>query len=355
MKDTDMYQLFGGTIVAALISMVCTSILVRWSAQLGLVAPPRADRWKQEVKPNSGGIAILLGVAIPWALMTSRSASLGAFCLLGLALAGFLDDRRELSPATKVLLQLCTAIALISQGTVWRVTGVSVVDASLTALWIVGITNAFNLIDNMDGVCAGVTAIVAGAETVVAVKDGIGPHAVLLVLIAGANIGFLVFNHSPARIFMGDCGSLFNGFALAWLSLPTASASIGRSLLANVSPLLLLSYPIFDTVLVSVLRWKAGRSIFIGGKDHSSHRLVLLGLTERQAARVIWMLALMPAALAVMTQGHPPLMATMGTIGALGYATLGWLLAAPRSGSRRTQLNAPPNVSGGDELQVVSD
>lgn len=350
-----MYQLFGGTIVAALISMVCTLVLVRWSTQLGLVAPPRADRWKQEVKPNTGGIAILLGVVIPWALMTSHSDSVGAFCLLGLALAGFLDDRRELSPATKVILQLSAAIALISQGTVWRVTGVSVVDASLTALWIVGITNAFNLIDNMDGVCAGVTAIVAGAETVVAVKDGIGPHAVLLVLIAGGNIGFLVFNHSPARIFMGDCGSLFNGFALAWLSLPTASVSIGRSLLANLSPLLLLSYPIFDTLLVSVLRWKAGKSIFIGGKDHSSHRLVSVGLTERQAARVIWMLALVPAALAVMTQGHPPLIATMAAIAVLGYAILGWLLAAQRSGGRRNQMNAYSNASGSDELQVLPE
>lgn len=350
-----MYQLFGGIIVAALISIVCTAILVRWSGQLGLLALPRADRWRQEVKPNSGGIAILLGVAIPWALMSSHSESLGALCLLGLALTGFWDDRRELSPTTKVILQLVVAIALVSHGTLWRVSGVGVLDASLTVLWIVGITNAFNLIDNMDGVCAGVTAIVAGAETLIAVKDGIGPHAVLLALLAAANIGFLAFNHSPARIFMGDCGSLLNGFALAWLSIPTASVSIGRSFLPNLSPLLLLSYPIFDTFLVSVLRWKAGRSIFIGGKDHSSHRLVSLGLTEKQAARVIWMLALMPAALAVMTQGHPLLTATMVAIVALGYAAIGWLLAAQQVGSGRTPQNAPSNASARDELQVLSD
>ncbi|MFP5236379.1 MAG: MraY family glycosyltransferase [Acidobacteriota bacterium] len=307
------------------------------------------------MKPNSGGVAILLGVAIPWVLIPSHSDSVGALCLLGLALAGFLDDRRELTPTTKLILQFAAAVALISQGVIWRVSGVSIVDASLTALWIVGITNAFNLIDNMDGVCAGVTTLVAGAETVIAVKDGIGPHAILLALIAGANIGFLVFNHSPARIFMGDCGSLFNGFAMAWLSIPTASVSPGRPLLANLSPLLLLSYPIFDTVLVAVSRWKAGRSIFIGGRDHSSHRLVSLGLSERKAARVIWVLALVPAALAVMTHGHALLTATMVAIIASGYATITALLTAQHLKSRHAPQNAPSNASASNELNVLSD
>lgn len=350
-----MYGLVGGTTLAVSTSIACTAVLARWSPQLGLLAMPRADRWKQEVTPNSGGIAILLGVAIPWVLMMPHTGWLGAFCLLCLGLGGFLDDRIELSPAAKIILQLAAAAALISQGVIWRLTGVNALDACLTVLWIVGITNAFNLIDNMDGVCAGVTAIVAACEAVFATRSGDGQHAILLTLIAGANIGFLVFNHSPARIFMGDCGSMFNGFALAWLSIPAASTSVGRSLLCNLSPLLVLSYPIFDTVLVSVLRWKAGRSVFIGGRDHSSHRIVSLGLTERQAARVIWMLALVPAAVALVTQGRPiPTAATLVTFAA-GYAMLGWVLATQRLPDRSTRRTSPSQKSADEELSLVTD
>lgn len=336
-----MYRIVTGISLALLTSVAFTAILTRWSAHIGLLALPRADRWKGAVTPNSGGIAILLGVTIPWFLLSSHVGSLGAFCLLCLALSGFLDDRIELSPAAKLFVQSTAAVALIHQGVVWKLTGVGLLDSLLTVFWIVGITNAFNLIDNMDGVCAGVTAIAAGCASVLVGRNGGDEKALLLALIAGANIGFLAFNRSPARIFMGDCGSLFNGFAMGWLLIPDAFGPSSKSLSANLSPLLILSYPIFDTILVSVLRWKAGRSVFIGGRDHSSHRIVSLGLDEKKAAFAIWLLVLVPCVVALLTQWRPVPTAGTMVFFTLGYGLIGRLLARQELTDRLTRQIVP--------------
>jgi len=177
---------------------------------------------------------------------------------------------------------------LISTGMSLHLTPWTLANGVITALWIVGITNAFNLIDNMDGLCGGVATIVAGSSAWLAILQRDFDRAVLLLLVAGACLGFLTLNYKPARIFMGDCGSLFLGFSLASLALTRQVPVTGSPTLHSLYPLTAFLYPIFDMGFVSVLRRRAGRPISVGGRDHSSHRLVSTGLTERKAVWVLW-------------------------------------------------------------------
>jgi UDP-GlcNAc:undecaprenyl-phosphate GlcNAc-1-phosphate transferase len=170
-----------------------------------------------------------------------------------------------------------------------------VADSLLTLFWIVGITNAFNLLDNMDGLCAG-TALIGGAFLLlVFVADGAAasPYALYLAALLGATAGFLFYNFNPASIFMGDAGSLFLGINIAALSLVPDPATLGRSGLLSVVavPVLPLLIPILDTTFVTALRLLSGRSPSQGGRDHMSHRLVAVGLSERWAVMTLWTLA----------------------------------------------------------------
>ena len=201
------------------------------------------------------------------------------------------------SPASRL-----RVIVVIASGVVFRVTPWEWANLVLTFLWIAGITNAFNLIDNMDGLCAGVAVIICASRFVFAVQNG-DPRGALL---AGdhspaAVLGFLVFNYKPAQIFLGDCGSMFVGFSLGALAVasPVPNTRVFASTLFY--PALTFLYPIFDTALVSVLRRSAGRPISVGGRDHSSHRLVSLGLTERKAVWLLWLLSAIGAAVGLLT------------------------------------------------------
>ncbi len=164
----------------------------------------------------------------------------------------------------------------------------------LTLVWIVGITNAFNLLDNMDGLCAG-TTLVAGAFllTALAGDAGAGQRPLYFATLLGATAGFLVYNVHPASIFMGDTGSLFLGLNVAAITLLANPGSPERSGLVSVvvAPVLLLLIPIFDTTLVTALRLLSGRRPSQGGRDHVSHRLVAIGLSEPRAVATLWALA----------------------------------------------------------------
>ncbi len=151
--------------------------------------------------------------------------------------------------------------------------------------------NAFNLLDNMDGLAAGVAAIGAAAYLILALAGGAPADVLMLAAYAGATCGFLVFNVHPASIFMGDAGSLFLGFTLALLAVRSGAGLGAGGTSAVIIPLAILSVPIFDTTLVTFMRSLAGRRISAGGRDHSSHRLVALGLPERRAVFVLWVSA----------------------------------------------------------------
>src|SRR6185295_7953965 len=168
-------------------------------------------------------------------------------------------------------------------------------DTMLTLAWIVGITNAFNLLDNMDGLCAGIT-LIAGTFLLFVFIGSPGPiaaPALYLAALMGATAGFLVYNFHPASIFMGDTGSLFLGLNMAALTLVATSGAVGRSGVLSVvaGPVLPLLIPILDTTFVTALRLLSARRPSQGGRDHMSHRLVAVGLSERRAVTTLWALA----------------------------------------------------------------
>jgi UDP-GlcNAc:undecaprenyl-phosphate GlcNAc-1-phosphate transferase len=286
--------------LAAALALVplCRIIAVRF----GYVASPKADRWHRRRTALFGGIAIA-AVTLGGAALGGLAPALPAMVAGGTAvfLLGLCDDLVGLMPATKLVVEVVIAAVFVFFG--YRLHWVEslTLDAMLTLFWIVGITNAFNLLDNMDGLCAGIGVIVAAALLAASVEKADMASARYLVLMMGALSGFLVYNVNPASIFMGDSGSLFIGLTLSALALsPVAGPRADSGVISAIgAPVLLLLVPIFDTTLVTVLRLISGRRPSQGGKDHSSHRLVTIGLPERTAVMVLWALAAVGAIIGV--------------------------------------------------------
>jgi UDP-GlcNAc:undecaprenyl-phosphate GlcNAc-1-phosphate transferase len=264
----------------------------------GMVARPRLDRWHRGTIPMLGGIAIA-GAMFGGAVVTGTAG----FIAVPLAAAmfmfavGLVDDALALKPSTKLIAQIAAAAALVYFGYRLNWLESRLLDSVLTMVWVIGLTNAFNLLDNMDGLSAG-TAVVVAVVLIATLSSGpaaerAGPALTFLALLAGATAGFLIYNFPPASIFMGDCGSLLLGFSLAMLTLGQEGVRGSRSDVLSViaGPVFVLLIPIFDTTLVTVSRLLSGRSPAVGGRDHSSHRLVAIGLSERNAVFVLWALA----------------------------------------------------------------
>ncbi|HET9408580.1 MAG TPA: hypothetical protein VFO39_15165 [Candidatus Sulfotelmatobacter sp.] len=214
--------------------------------------------------------------------------------LVGLAslmfILGMIDDIYPLAPHRKLATQLLLASLLVLSGVVYPLRGSMTVNIVVSVLWLVGITNAFNLLDNMDGLSAGIALISSGYLTVFYASGGYRDQAVIVALAGGATAGFLLFNFNPARIFMGDSGSLFVGFLLAAMSFLEVTHVSGVPALV-LAPVAVLAIPIFDTLFVSVTRRLRGQPISEGGTDHSSHRLVRMGLRERSAVLLLYTLS----------------------------------------------------------------
>ena len=264
----------------------------------GLVAHPRNDRWHRVTVPMLGGVAIALAMLIV-EVVTGNALELAVplSAAIFISAAGLADDILNLKPATKLLAQIMVAAWLVYFG--YRLNWIEsrLFDSVLTMVWVVGLTNAFNLLDNMDGLCAG-TALVVAVMLGAGLIEGAGPlragpELSWLGALAGGVAGFLVYNFPPASIFMGDSGSLLLGFSLAALTLSDQGVRGSRSDVLSViaGPVFVLLLPIFDTTLVTISRLLSGRSPAMGGRDHSSHRLVAIGLSERTAVSVLWFLA----------------------------------------------------------------
>ena len=301
--------------ITAISSAALTLALIHASIKLHLVAKSRTDRWHQRPTPNTGGIAIALSCIAVCALMVSGGRSRMVVTLgAAVALLGIVDDRLQLRPGLKLTGQAVAAGIAIANGVVFRSTRVELVDFAITFLWIIGLTNAFNLIDNMDGLCAGVTIIICLFRFLAAVQSDDVTGAFILAILAGGFLGFLIFNYKPAKIFMGDGGSMFAGFVLAIMAISSPVPHTRVFLSSLFCPALTFLYPIFDTTLVSVLRRLAGRPISVGGRDHSSHRLVSLGLSEQKVVWLLWGLAAAGGAVGLLTSWMP--------VGVIGIAVL---------------------------------
>lgn len=286
----------------ALLSIVLT-MLVRFAAhRLGFVARPKSDRWHKRPTAMYGGAAIFLATLLLYLLFVPKTFESNVI-LAGSSLlffVGLIDDLLNIKPYQKLIGQLFGAAMIVGFGLRLPLTGYDLVDTGITIFWLIGITNAVNLLDNMDGLATGIAAIASIVLAYGFAVNGQYPELILTSVFVGTLIGFLVFNFNPASIFMGDCGSMFIGFLLASSVMLSQTGGRSRSILTILAvPVLILFVPIFDTTLVTVIRKLWGRKASTGGRDHTSHRLVALGLSERNAVLMIYAFAAAAGVLAV--------------------------------------------------------
>jgi UDP-GlcNAc:undecaprenyl-phosphate GlcNAc-1-phosphate transferase len=220
-----------------------------------------------------------------------------------LGLIGLWDDMKNLPPLPRFVAQtiagVFTAVLLVATENVGNPTGSEIFDTMFTIVWVVGICNSINFFDNLDGGAAGTVAVSSIALAILALSGDQYLIAALATVTAGATLGFLIWNKSPARIYMGDAGALFLGVLLATLTIrlnPETQTQIG----SYFTPVFLLAVPILDTTVAVLSRIKRHISPFQGGQDHLSHRLIRAGLTRRKAALSLWTLSALFAAVAIL-------------------------------------------------------
>ncbi|HEY8561249.1 MAG TPA: hypothetical protein VIL74_12810 [Pyrinomonadaceae bacterium] len=292
--------------VISLVSALLLTYLVRAAARrYGFVAKPKADRWHKKPTAMMGGAAIFLTTVLIYSLFVPHTTE--SLVILGassfLFLVGLLDDILNVKPYQKLVGQLIGATIVIYFKLVLPWTGYEVIDIWITVIWLIGITNAINLLDNMDGLAAGISVIAAISLAIGFGASGQTEELLFVTAFIGALLGFLAFNFNPASIFMGDCGSMFVGFLLASSVLMNQVGGRSRGVLTILAvPALILFVPIFDTTFVTILRKLWGRKASQGGRDHTSHRLVALGLSERNAVLMLCGFAILAGALALAVQ-----------------------------------------------------
>lgn len=308
-----MFQFSENYVLSAALSFVLALILtyaVRALARkYDFVAKPKSDRWHKKPTAMYGGISIFLTSILMYALVvpkTQESLVIMAGSSL-LFLVGLVDDYLNIKPYQKLIGQLIGATIIVGFGLKLPLTGFEIVDIWLTVFWLIGITNAINLLDNMDGLAAGISAIAAFSLAISFGTNGQTGELVLISVFIGALVGFLVYNFNPASIFMGDCGSMFVGFLLASSVLLNQSGGRSRGIFSILAvPVLILFVPIFDTTFVTILRKLWGRKASQGGRDHTSHRLVALGLSERSAVLMLYAFAIGAGGLSLLVSQLQP-------------------------------------------------
>jgi UDP-GlcNAc:undecaprenyl-phosphate GlcNAc-1-phosphate transferase len=281
---------------AALAFAVGGTPVAKWvAARTDIVDRPSARKLHVAPIPLLGGAAMYLAFVLALLLFGDRfyiHQLVGI--LVGATLVSFLgvwDDRQTVSPLLKLAGQIAAALVLVLTGVVVDLFPGHVLDIVVTLVWIIGITNALNLLDNMDGLSGGIAAIAAAFFLLLAAMGGQFLVGSLAAAMLGACIGFLRYNFNPAQIFMGDAGSLFLGFVLAAVGIKLRFPGNTYAVTWMI-PALVLGLPIFDTTLVVVSRLRRGKNpLTTGGKDHISHRLVALGWSHREAVLTLYLVA----------------------------------------------------------------
>ena len=315
--------------VSFVLSLLGPWLMKRVAPRVGFVDKPGHRKIHRAPIPLGGGVAIFLGFALPL-LAVVAVCNFGLFrgsgglepyvggivrqtplalalvgAMLVLHVMGLMDDRRALGPYSKLLVQLAVAAALVgSFGQLRVLTNFpAAASVALSVLWITAITNAFNFLDNMDGLSAGVAAVCTTAFLVAALSIGQWFVAGSLALLLGALLGFLCFNFPPASIFMGDAGSLVVGLLLGVLTVRTTflreGEDFGAGWYAVFAPLIVLAVPLYDLFVVSAIRLSRGKSPFVGDTNHFSHRLVARGMSRRTAVLCIYLVTAATAIAAI--------------------------------------------------------
>ncbi len=318
-----------------LISFLATWVLIHIAPRIGLVDRPGHRKIHSAPIPLGGGIAIFWALALPLVVVfaaytnvtfveRSLDAALAsgarqqtllllAFvcAMLTLHLTGLFDDYKALGPYTKLIIQLVVSAAIVVPFDDMR--ALTALDALglgrwpsvvITVLWIVGITNAFNFLDNMDGLSAGVAAVCTTSFLITAIIIEQWFVAATLALLLGSLLGFLFWNFPPARIFMGDSGSLVIGFILGVLTVRTTYLPSGQQFAAGwysvLAPVIVLAVPLYDLIVVSLIRISRRKSPFVGDTNHFSHRLVARGMSRRTAVLCIYLVTAATAIAAIL-------------------------------------------------------
>jgi len=309
------------------VALLALPLWRRWCVRTGLVDDPGHRKIHHEPIPLAGGLAVMTGLFVPllgavglavWNWTTTSvdpntvawmryglhrrlPELLGIFGgAFGMLLLGWLDDKHELSPGRKFLGQLLVALLVAASGV--RITLFVpnlIFSYAVTALWILTIINAFNFMDNMNGLCAGLGAIAAWNFAVIASADGQYLVALIAFLACGSLLGFLPHNYPAAKAFLGDSGSHLTGYLLAVVAiLPHFHTPENPHPLAVLKPLLVLGVPLVDLVQVVIYRWCIGQPVYVGDNNHLSHRLTRAGMSPLRAVALLWLVGALLGAIA---------------------------------------------------------
>ncbi|HEX4795835.1 MAG TPA: MraY family glycosyltransferase [Humisphaera sp.] len=342
------HSIFALIAVSFAISWIATLLMKRVAPMIGFVDKPGGRKIHANPKPLGGGVAIFLGYALPVllglavihfteprnlaaALTKGHEADLTAYwsgirdrtpAALAIVVAAFFmhvlglcDDRKALGPYFKLIVQLTVTAGLVLYVPELRAFSLPqlgfgpLISIAVTILWIGAITNAFNFLDNMDGLSAGVAAVCTGAFLVATLLIEQWFVAAALALLLGALLGFLCFNFSPATIFMGDSGSLLIGLLLGTLTVRTTNLRpheiLGAGWYSLFAPVIVLAVPLYDLIVVSAIRLGRGKSPFVGDTNHFSHRLVARGMSRRTAVLCLYLVSAATAVAAIILPYAP--------------------------------------------------
>lgn len=279
--------------LGALVGAIALTPVSKWLApHIGVMDRPNPRKIHSSPVPRMGGVAILMAVMgmllVLRSQMEIQQLVAMVFAAAFMSFLGLVDDRFTLSAYVRLVAQIAAGVFIYWSGIRIQIFANPWLDGSLTVFWIVGITNAMNFLDNMDGLSAGVGAIASAFFLVLAVQNGQFLVSALSAALLGACVGFLVWNLNPASVFMGDSGSMFLGFMLACVAIKLRFVA-QTTTVSWMVPLLVMGLPVFDTSLVFISRLRRRKNpLTTPGRDHTSHRIAAHGFTRREAVLVLY-------------------------------------------------------------------
>jgi len=323
------------------VSLILTPFVRSFAIKYKLVARPKDNRFHRKVTAILGGVGIFIAALAGIFINVPLTKNILAFLVGGsfVFLWGLSDDFRPMRPQVKLLGQIIASCIIIFFDISFNIANYKLLSYVLTIFWIIGITNAFNLLDNMDGLAAGTVAISSIMIFLSTLMTGDSITGVISLILAAVALGFLPYNFNPAKIYMGDSGSMFLGFSLATISIMGSYRVASNILVTLAIPVLILAVPIFDTLFVLVMRNIGGRSFWVGGKDHTSHRLVSLGLSERKTVIILYCSSIVFGLIALLyTKLNIMIVSIFAILSILALAFFGIFLAEVESYEKEEEL-----------------
>jgi UDP-GlcNAc:undecaprenyl-phosphate GlcNAc-1-phosphate transferase len=339
--------------VAFVATLVLTPAAGRLARRWGILDQPTAQKFHGTATPYLGGLSVAIGLLAVGAVTAGASGQVVTImiCALAISALGFVDDWRTVGPMVKVVVESGAGMALWAVGVRAGLFGVAPLDFVLTVAWVVVVTNAMNILDNMDGIASGVSALAALTFFVIAAQRGDFLVGSFALAVAGASLGFLRYNYPPAKIFLGDGGSLLLGFLLSAMALKLDLVGVDGLIRGTVA-ILVMAVPLFDMTLVVISRLRGRRPIYIGGTDHSAHRMARLGWSHRRVAATLYLVQGLCCAVAVwLTHLRPgailPVIAVEAALALVGLL----LLLRLEAGTEEIALGQPdiqaqPDLAG---------